>query len=315
LLGGRGSGVSLEWEAPLLLGIVISAITGLVLSYIGDAAVYFGPSPQNIEARHKIRAHGLKLLKALNANPRYDRIVVVGHSLGSVVGYDVIALCWQQLLDEWRDGFRAQCDAGTRPVNTEKQMIASEVLAARSTSNFEQPDWEAMARSVRAEICGNGYNWKISDLITLGSPLTYGEFLLASGREDFARRKAQRELATAPPTSEPDTKTGQPRHSYLQWITDVHGQDHWFRVPHHAAQFAATAWTNIYYKGFGPIGSDLIGGPLAGQFGAGVKDVPVWNTIWLGLLSHIRYWQQPGPLESNTALAALAVALDLERRK
>ena len=70
---------------------------------------------------------------------------------------------------------------------------------------------------------------------------------------------------------------------------------------HHAALFACTRWTNIHFA------SDLVGGPLAGLFGDGVKDVEVPASSGPGRtpLSHVRYWSQ----EEKDACAALNAAL------
>lgn len=65
-----------------------------LLSYLGDAARYLSPSPRNISLRQQVRANGIKLLRHLHASGRYDRIVVVGHSLGSVIGYDILKHYW-----------------------------------------------------------------------------------------------------------------------------------------------------------------------------------------------------------------------------
>jgi hypothetical protein len=44
--------------------------------------------------------------------------------------------------------------------------------------------------------------WLISDLVTLGSPLTHAEFLIAADRADLERRMAARELPKSPPYRE-----------------------------------------------------------------------------------------------------------------
>src|SRR6185295_6997037 len=75
------------------------------LRILGDVSRYLDVSPVNIERRHAILQGGIELVKALHeersdlelrpegADPLkkppyvYDRIVVVGHSLGSIIGY------------------------------------------------------------------------------------------------------------------------------------------------------------------------------------------------------------------------------------
>ena len=61
----------------------------LVLRIVTDAARYLDNTPENIGERQIIRAECVKFIRQLNesADPKYDRIVVIGHSLGSVIAY------------------------------------------------------------------------------------------------------------------------------------------------------------------------------------------------------------------------------------
>ena len=45
---------------------------------------------ENVAARQTIREAGVDLLTKLHGSGNYDRIIVIGHSLGSVIGYDVL---------------------------------------------------------------------------------------------------------------------------------------------------------------------------------------------------------------------------------
>ena len=59
-----------------------------------------------MEARNELRAEGLALLQALHEDGNYNRIIVVGHSLGSVIGFDLLRLAWEDL--RWPDESRPQ---------------------------------------------------------------------------------------------------------------------------------------------------------------------------------------------------------------
>lgn len=303
LLSGDSIG---SWELPTLIAASAGAVATVALSFVGDAATYFGPSPKNIEARRAIRARGLALLSKLNADPRYDRIVVVGHSLGSVIGYDVISLCWQQLLDQWRDSYRAKCDAGETARNDVQHLLAAQDAAVSVPAEFDRAKWTQLTSAVRSEINANGHRWLISDFITLGSPLTHADLLMAKSEAEFTVRKTQRELATSPPTRETQGFT------YCHKFVDAGGRRQSIRVPHHAAQFAATAWTNLYFVRTWPLSADLVGGPVGRLFGPGVSDVEVRTSIRFGFLSHTRYWQLPKWPWSNDAPEKLANALRLK---
>jgi len=90
---------------------LVGALTGLVilvckskgayfgLQYAGDAARYLSPRPENVGVRQAIRSAAVDLLTGLHDDPtwrRYHRIILVGHSLGSVIGYDALTHLWQR---------------------------------------------------------------------------------------------------------------------------------------------------------------------------------------------------------------------------
>lgn len=79
----------------VVLFLLLSAAQGFLLYYVGDAARYLSPSPENIALRQRIRTDGVALLRRLHESGEYDRIVVVGHSLGSVIGYDMLTALWR----------------------------------------------------------------------------------------------------------------------------------------------------------------------------------------------------------------------------
>jgi hypothetical protein len=86
---------SLTWA--LLVGLSGIVRTVLVQT-LGDVAIYIMPYKLDAlnDLRHQIRGVAFKVLKAIyrqkdkNGNSLYDEVVVVGHSLGSVVVYDVL---------------------------------------------------------------------------------------------------------------------------------------------------------------------------------------------------------------------------------
>jgi hypothetical protein len=82
-------------------------------------------------------------------------------------------------------------------------------------------------------------------------------------------------------------------------------------VLHHAAPFAVTRWTNLYFKtNWNGLKGDLIGGPLATLFGSWVKDVPL-SPIG-GRFNHTSYWFK----DSNSKhLQALSESLQMDAKK
>ncbi|WP_230684089.1 hypothetical protein, partial [Streptococcus pneumoniae] len=65
--------------------VILPTVYFVLENIVGDAARYLDATPQNVQRRHEIRAAGLATLKSLHEK-EYKRIIVVGHSLGTVIG-------------------------------------------------------------------------------------------------------------------------------------------------------------------------------------------------------------------------------------
>ena len=234
---------------------------------------------------------------------------MVGHSLGSVIGYDALNLCWQARVRQMIAGFYADLAESKATPNPMGAMIKAEKLLRQAAAGaaLSTDAWIEVARQVAAETATSPVPWKITDFITLGSPLGYGGFLLAKGRKEFETRKEQREFSAAPPRLE------QRGFTYYQMSRDPAKRRRGIRVPHHAAPFCATVWTNLHFGNRLLLWGDLIGGPVAPQFGDGVRDIKVRTSIRWGFLSHTQYWSADAKLGQDGALAALCRTLDLAR--
>jgi len=102
-----------EWAAALGLAAVLLAgqqiwyaLKGFVTGYLGDIPTYVMASEnaETYEARSRIQEKGravlLSVLEARQSNregatPQYEQVLVLGHSLGSVVGRDVLLSLYQ----------------------------------------------------------------------------------------------------------------------------------------------------------------------------------------------------------------------------
>lgn len=298
---------------------------GFVVPYFGRVVRYTRALPDNVAARKAIRERGLALLKELHKQD-YDRIVVVGHSLGSIVAYDLVSYFWAgsraaHTVDEGSDEFKALCRLEAQGAG-----LAAEQDADKRTELVGQ--WHvaqrAFGRLLRrrprpADDKDVDRRWLITDLITVGSPLGHADFLLAADAEDRARRIAERELAVCPPqreTVDPDEcdaakSAGLP-------LDDAKPALFCFRPDkskkrwqlHHAAQFAAMKWTNIHDPSRAVFLGDVISSPAAPIFGPGVDDIDLralrgqsWG------FTHNDYWLDGTP--TPEALVKLRDALDL----
>jgi hypothetical protein len=286
-----------------LSAMIALAIKSFVVPYFGDVARYTLNEPWAIEARAKIRARGLGLLRELHgldasgrpaASPgEYGRIVVVGHSLGSVIAYDLLRFFW--------------AEAG--PVG--KNIASAEAIAAltkadayiRECSGLTSPDapfapfdfgvFQALQSEAIQALRGSEDIWKITDFVTLGSPLSHAEFLIADDRLRFSAMVRELVLPACPPILDSH------RISFLyDPAYGSNGGDPADKRADHGSLFAATRWTNVHDTARWIVFGDLISGPLAQHFGRGIKDVAIRISQkgkyfgWLAgsLFTHTEYW-------------------------
>ena len=304
---------------PVFLISALSTITfaivqGVVIHYLGDAARYLSPSARNIKLRHEIRADGIKLLKSIHESGDYDRVILVGHSLGSVIAYDALKHLWQEYNRVYEKPVASE-QAALRAVEE-----AGEALGSSDQESNLQRYQEAQIELWR-ELREAGNPWLVTDLVTLGSPLAHAALLMASDSDDLNARQRQRELPTNPPVPEIELRDGQERHSYSFKVWERYEGDVQLRAVHHAGLFACTRWTNLYFPAYWSLFGDLIAGPLRDWFGRGIRDIPVTSNNLLvkyTLLAHTAYWRkeaggdQPSGDKQQLALPTLVKALDLE---
>lgn len=285
---------------------LLPAIHLIVLYYVGDAARYLSPTPGNIAVRHKIRNDGVKLLEHLHAAGKHNRIIVVGHSLGSVIAYDILKYYWYRVNTAHGKPKKINQDALKK---VEKSGPKLDIGTTPDTLDAFREQQTNLWKEQRKVI---GIDWKVTDLITLGSPLTHGEMLLADSRDEFNQRRFERELPSCPPQVS-DDKGG---YSYKSAPYSAGNKKRTVRLLHHAALFACTRWTNLYFPG------DIVGGPLSPVLGYGIEDVEIKGSgiekTWVrSPFSHTRYWYRDDkitPQSVGSSLNALVRALDLERR-
>jgi hypothetical protein len=281
--------------AWIVSALAVLSIQGFLIYYVGDAARYLSPSPQNIALRQRIRAEGVRLLRHLHDSKSYDRIILVGHSLGSVIGYDIITRLWLDYNTAYDFKTHAPVLANLLAKHAPPQPVIRKKLfqtgsALSSTSNpqtlqdFRSAEVEGWKEQQRW-----GNPWRITDFVTMGSPLAHAMLLLASDQEDFTARKRQRELLTCPPMKD---KEG---YGYTDSPIPLVGYGRLFSpyILHHAAAFAVTRWTNLYFSAYLGLFGDVIGGPLRKVLGLGIEDIPVRSRSWrrFTLFAHTAYWK------------------------
>lgn len=289
----------------LLGGVAVHWLT----DSLGDAARYLDVHPRNVAQRQAIRARLVGLLGELHECGRYDRIVVVGHSLGGVIAYDAVRLLWRQRLqgvaldgefDDTELGrAAAELEAARELLDPDARRHPAEDPAIRAAQARYRRAQQRLFTALGRQDPGR---WLISDLVTLGSPVAHAGWLLADGSEDLRTRIVERELPTCPP---------QPARPGYDGVTYPAGDG---RRLHHGAVFGFTRWTNGWFPG------DPVGGPVLATgptdrpldreagLGIGVVDLrlPGPGGVVRGLMSHTRYWT-----DERARLALIdALALD-----
>ncbi|MFO1124058.1 MAG: hypothetical protein U1E25_01405 [Methylocystis sp.] len=272
----------------------------------GDAARYLSPLPDNVAARQRIREAGVDLLRKLHESKKYDRIIVIGHSLGSVIGYDVLNYAWGRInADDLHASHAA--DPNIMASLSRLENAAGKLLHADDGSFGEaRSEYRAAQRDYcrRLAAAWDGTPlWTVSDFVTLGCPLSKADVLIARDDADFELRKQQRELPTNPPWLERNDRVR--RRFRFSYPTEAA-----LRTPHHAAVFAPVVWTNIYFESFLLALGDIISGAVSPLLGRGVLDVRL--NIGAPVFRHLDYWKDPRKQPSKPWLRALRRAVNLK---
>ncbi len=151
-------------------GVLVFLLRRVLVDYVGDVAVYVTADAK--QASYEARTAILKASPAVLARMlrRYDRVIVLGHSLGSVIAYDTI----NELLSQvW-----ASPDAGTPPASA--PVDAAQLAKLQGLVTFGSPldkvyyffrEHVASDQAVRAQILSFLYSFRRGY-----SGRTYGDF-------------------------------------------------------------------------------------------------------------------------------------------
>jgi hypothetical protein len=299
-----GRAASWRWLFVALAAALLPVIHNNATRTFGRVVRYTRAEPDNIAARAAVRKRGLELLRALHEGDEYSRVVVVAHSLGTILAHDLIGYFWAE---------RTAARAVAAPGQEFSALCAVEKAAAalQAAGSEEREQLRARFRDAQARLrrllagrpASDKRRWLISDFVTLGSPLTHSEFLIASSMADLESRKAAREIPTAPPYREPldedvfevakalglpvATTAGD---SGLMCFPDPADTSRW--ILHHAAPFAVVRWTNVHDPARFVYQGDVIGGPLAHILGPAIEDIDLRAIRGqASRFSHTLYWQ------------------------
>ncbi|MCX2484627.1 hypothetical protein [Pedobacter sp. MR2016-24] len=276
-----------------VIGFVTAFLKNSFLNSLGDVARYMTPEPNNIKDRSEIRQQGINFLKklhAVNNRTRPERIIVVAHSLGSVVAYDLLRLLWTEYNTQYN----------TLPTNGQPMLdkvnnfsVNPNTIAGNfSTFTDAQHSYWKEARALENP-------WLITDFITLGAAVNSLDYFMVN-KVPIKKLIEQREIPVCPP--EIDTKD---QKIYYLGDMELNGKqtNKCIEVPHHGALFAMVRWTNIYYT------SDFVGGPAQRVFGTGIADIKIdRKSLWCYPGGHTDYWT---PGKDKQALIKIVSAMSL----
>lgn len=241
-------------------------IRGFLVHIMGDSARYLNNHPDNIRARHEIRKSGVDMLARLHGAERYSRILVLAHSLGTIVAYDILRQYWGHVSSEGM----------TIPATRLRELReAAKGLEEGAPDALDR--WQAAQGAAFDAV---GATWKVSDFVTLGSPLAHGRLLLEGSPEKphpSGKFISQRDVTRAIPACPPTDLDGD--------RAELESSD----------MFAVTQWTNLFFH------DDIVGGTVAADadgplFGPGIRD-EAYSPKRLAArgLSHNSYWMSRLP--------------------
>jgi hypothetical protein len=296
LLEDMGFGVAMVAIAVLVWKILRKFMIGLVLDFVGDAARYFDVNPRNVARRYDILRGGVDMLRKLHHDHdeegahirfRYGRVVIIGHSLGSVIAYDILRQYFHEVngkLSVSEDIFTGVENFSGHNNGPPAFEGATPYSDPREFRRNQRDAWRQLAATNPSTVILDAKalttpRWIVSDFVTLGSPLAYAPILLARGIDDLKEKIRMRELPTCPPDRSHHSRLGRFTIKASEETDRIHDQ----LILQHHAFFAVTRWTNFYFE------RDPVGGSLGPNFGNGIKDVALRGTT---LLAHVSYWHR-----------------------
>jgi hypothetical protein len=316
-------GLCSSWSliaAFIIIGLYLAANAAFLQPFLGDAARYFRSSPANIGVRREIRKEAVDTLDMLHRLHLYDRIIVIAHSLGSVVAYDMLRAYYSRICDRVifkPDELQPEFDeVNNGKLNRDDLRKEGRELIKKMALNIDPKNYDKLI-----PVGEPPEAWLVTDFITLGSPLTHARYLMCNGdsleelNENFQRRLEEREFPSCPPTKHPADPDG--------WLAFKNPKTKRVKL-HHGGLFALTRWTNLYFPMNELFWGDPVGGPVGVEnggkqprplFGTHLKDYAVWlrDKKVKDFFTHTAYWDlKRGDGYNAPHIQALREAINLE---
>ncbi len=299
-VGGAAAIAVIFWNA------IQGSAVDVLGDFVGDAARYFDVAPRNVARRYDILRGGVDMLQKLHEDRdlegdevmyRYGRVVLIGHSLGSVISYDILRHYWHEVngrievnpadfaaVENFAGSNGAPTFADAKPYTdpAEYRRRQHEVLCQL---NVAVPSGVRRPAKQTPDKGAPHARWLVTDLVTLGCPMTYAPILLAKDIKDFDEKLLLRELPTCPPDRSHNLNPGH----FTVTLSAEADRIKDFDILPQGAYFALTRWTNIYFD------NDPIGGPVGNCFGNGIEDLEVPHGALGRIRAHVSYWDKERP--------------------
>jgi hypothetical protein len=294
--------------AWLLVYVITRVLPSWITTSFVDVVRYLDTSPRSYEVRRKIRAGMVDLLVGLHNSCRYQRIVVVAHSLGAYIAYDGISYTWARMNKLHKGPASKVRGPGESPGGLSELEIAAAALG-KCPSPEQLAKFKVAQGGLWAGLRAQGNPWLITDFISVGTPMYFADKLFTKTRTEFQNAVDRSEMPTAPPIAE------------HEGYNNVNGTGLWFswknghrRVLHDGAPFAVVRWTNMWFPAKLGFFGDWFAGPLAPLFGPGIADIELsGNKPWRLIpgYAHAIYFKFPEDTGPDSVTTHLRDALDL----
>jgi hypothetical protein len=297
-------------------GVVAFALTYLVTKLLPtwitksfvDVVRYVDTSPRSYDARRKIRKGMVGLLRGLHESGRYQRVVVVAHSLGAYIAYDGIQYLWGEM-NKIHGGPRDPVKGeGESPAGLEELEVAASALG-ESPSPAAVKGYQDAQQQLWSGLREHGNPWLVTDFISVGTPMYLADQLYTKNNDIFKGLVARTEVVTAPPLSD-GAKYNNVNDTKL-WFSWKNGSR---RVLYHGAPFAVVRWTNMYFPAVWGFFGDWFAGPLAPLFGRGIRDIKLTGNKPKRLIpgyAHSLYFRFPDDTSDESVTTQLRETLAL----
>lgn len=297
IVGGGLTGTVATW-------LILKKLPGKITASFVDVVRYLDTSPRSYAVRKKIRKGMIDLLQALHDRNRYQRIIVVAHSLGAYIAYDGISYLWIKMNQKH---CADQNGAMNRRIINQLESIASKINVDGSRTTPEDVErFQEAQRSMWMELRKQGCPWLITDFITCGTPMYMADKLMTRNHTNFLTNIKKRHIATCPPQKDLPGPTADKTYFTYPY--------NYGRVIYHAAPFAVVRWTNMWFPTRWWFFGDWFGGRLGPLFGYGIKDIELTGNKpkrFIPAWAHTLYFKFPDDESDSSVTRHLHDAMEL----